>query len=319
LTSNGGWRRWYPVAGVLVGIIYGLALRLIATSRIAGPIMMLGYLVGGPYALGFLSVFVVENNRSCRSRDWLFLPWAPLTGALLGAILALLEGWICVVLFAPIGYALASAGGVTGGGAARALRTRRSKGVTMVCVAVLPFCIVPWEGPVFFRLEIRRVESTIDIHASPGVVWRNLARVPPIHTEELPASWGRRIGLPGPIETTLSQEGVGGVRRASFEGGVVFVDTVDVWEPAQRLGFSMRPVRVPRETLDEHVTVGGDYFDVIRGDYRLEPLANGVTRVHLSSQYRLSTDFNWYAHLWTDAAIANSHWTILSVIRRRCE
>jgi len=37
--------------------------------------------------------------------------------------------------------------------------------------------------------------------------------------------------------------------------------------------------RIPRETLDEHVTVGGEYFDVLRGDYRLEPLGNGVTRV----------------------------------------
>jgi hypothetical protein len=35
-----------------------------------------------------------------------------------------------------------------------------------------------------------------------------------------------------------SVEGVGGIRHASFEGGVLFVETVDVWEPERRLAFS---------------------------------------------------------------------------------
>jgi len=308
-------RTWLLVAGSLVGLVYGIAIRLIS-----GPgVMTLGFILAMPFALGFLAVFVVEREQAQKLGMWLRLPWVPLAAALVGMWLALIEGLICIAMFAPIALILASVGGVAGGLCARALRTRRSQGITLTCVAVVPFCIMPWEGPVFHRTVIREVENVIDIHAPPTVVWRNIERVPPIRTDELPVSWTRGVGFPDPVEATLSEEGVGGVRQASFKGGLLFVETVDAWQPQRRLAFTIRADRVPRATLDEHVTVGGAYFDVLRGEYRLETLANGVTRVHLSSQHRLSTDFNWYAQLWTDAVMADLQRNILSVIRQRCE
>src|SRR5205807_1245983 len=108
---------------------------------------------------------------------------------------------------------------------------------------------------------------------------------------------------PRPVEATLSHEGVGGVRHATFEGGVLFIETVDAWEPQRRLSFSIHAQtdRIPRTTLDDHVTIGGPYFDILRGTYELQPLGNGRTRLVLSSRHRLSTDFNWYSELWTNA------------------
>ena len=43
-----------------------------------------------------------------------------------------------------------------------------------------------------------------------------------------------------PVEATLSFEGIGGIRHASFEGGLVFIETVDRWEPSHVLAFSVR-------------------------------------------------------------------------------
>jgi hypothetical protein len=42
-------------------------------------------------------------------------------------------------------------------------------------------------------------------------------------------------------------------------------------------------------------------------------------RLHLSSQHRLSTDFNWYAHLWTDAVISDLQKRILYVVQQRSQ
>jgi hypothetical protein len=306
--------------GAGVGLAYGLAIRLAA--RLLGgdhSVMTVGFIFFMPLALGFLAVFFAEMKQAQRLWICVLLPWVPLAAALVAMYLAVLEGLICVVMFAPIGLVLASIGGLLGGLAGRFLRTRRSKGLTVACVAVFPFFMVPCEGQVFYHLEMRQVENVVDIHAPAAVVWRNIERVPPIHKDELPPSWSRRIGFPDPIEATLSHERVGGVREASFAGGVLFIETVDTWEPERRLAFSIRADRIPKETLDEHVTVGGPYFDVLRGEYRLEPLANGITRVHLSSQHRISTDFNWYAHLWTDAVMWDLQKNILFVVRRRCE
>jgi hypothetical protein len=308
------------IGGAGVGLAYGLTMRLAARFlNHDHAVMTIGFIVLMPLALGFLAVFFAERKQAQRLWTWMLLPWMPLATALVAMMLALLEGLICVVMFAPIGLVLSSIGGLLGGLAARFLRTRRSKGLTVACVAVFPFFMAPWEGQVLYHLEMRRVENVVDIHAPAAVVWRNIERVPPIHKDELPPSWSRSIGFPDPKEATLSHERVGGVREASFEGGVLFIETVDAWEPEHRLAFSIRADRVPKETLDEHVTVGGPYFDVLRGEYRLEPLANDITRVHLSSQHRLSTDFNWYAHLWTDAVMSDLQKNILYVVRRRCE
>ena len=162
--------------------------------------------------------------------------------------------------------------------------------------------------------------NVIDIKAAPDVIWNNIASVRAIRQKRL-ASWSHRIGFPNPVEATLSHEGVGGVRHATFTGGLYFLEKVNVWEPERRLGFTIAAQTdlIPPTTLDEHVRVGGPYFDALRGEYRLEPLGNGTTRLHLSSRHRISTDFNWYAHLWSDAVMFNLQKRILVVIRQRCE
>jgi hypothetical protein len=134
-------------------------------------------------------------------------------------------------------------------------------------------------------------------------------------------SWTHRVGFPRPIEATLSYEGVGGIRHATFERGVLFIETVTAWEPEHRLAFSIRAdsTNIPPTTFDEHVTIGGRYFDVLNGEYRLEPLGNGDILLHLTSEQRLSTDFNGYAGLWTDAVMQSLQTSILQVIQHRCE
>jgi hypothetical protein len=170
-------------------------------------------------------------------------------------------------------------------------------------------------------VDHRTVGTEIRIHAPASVVWRNIERVPAIRPEELKPTWTHRIGFPRPIEATLSHEGPGGVRHASFEHGLLFIETVTEWEPEHVLGFSIRADtrNIPKTTLDEHVTIGGRYFDVLHGEYRIEPLPDGGVDLHLSSAERLSTDFNGYAGMWSDAVMASLQQSILEVIRKRCE
>jgi len=152
------------------------------------------------------------------------------------------------------------------------------------------------------------------------VVWNNIKSVSAIQPTELPDSWVSRLGFPKPIAATLSHEGVGGVRQASFTGGLVFTETVNRWDPEQDLRFSIRANTdsIPKSTLDEHVTIGGAFFDVLSGEYRLEQRPDGIL-LHLSSRERLSTHFNPYAGVWTDAVMRAIQEQILVVERNRCE
>ncbi len=315
-------RRNLLILGAILGFMYGFGLRLLANSQAAPlAVMTIGFTCLMPFAMGCVTVYFAEIGEPRRIRTWIWLPWLPLMAALAATMLTLLEGLICVMMFVPLAMVLASLGGVLGGLAARLIRSHRAKNLTMACVIVLPLVTAPWEKQVFYHYEEREVVNVIDIQAPPEVIWRNIERVRAIRPDELPISWSHRIGFPDPIEATLSHEGVGGVRNATFAGGLFFLETVDVWEPGRRLGFSIvaQTDSIPATTLDEHVRVGGPYFDVLRGEYRIEPMGNGTTRLHLSSRHRVSTDFNWYAHLWTDAVMSDLQKRILHVIQRRCE
>jgi hypothetical protein len=313
---------WLLVASVAIGAAYGLFVRLLGVfNSDVLRVMSIGFIFFMPFALGCIVVYVTEIKRPQRVFTWIWLPWLSLLAALLGTVITMLEGFICIVMFLPVGLPLASIGGIVGGLAARYLRSRRAQGLAMACVFVLPFVTGPWEQKVFYRLEARQVENVVDIQAPVDVVWQNIERVRAIRREELPSSWAHAIGFPDPIEATLSHKGVGGVRNATFAGNLAFIETIDVWEPGRRLGFTIAAEtdKIPPTTLDEHVRIGGEYFDVLRGEYRLETLPGGATRLHLSSRQRLSTDFNWYAHLWTDAVMSDLQKRILYVVEQRCE
>jgi hypothetical protein len=312
------------VIGVVSGAAYGLFVRLGAQmfpQSNVFVVMSIGFVFLMPLGVGFVSVYIVERKEPQPVWMWAVISCLAILLGLVGTVMAVWEGYICVVMFAPIGLIVGLIGGLIAGFFLRRRHKRAAGFIPMACVMALPLLITPWEQSVLQSRQLRNVENVIEIHASSGVVWQNIERVAPIAESELRDSWSHRIGFPNPIEATLSREGIGGVRHATFERGILFIETIDTWEPQQRLGFSIRAQAdaIPRTTLDEHVTIGGQYFDVLHGEYRIEPLANGAVLLHLSSQHRLTTDFNWYAHLWTDAVMSDLQQRILLVVKKRAE
>ena len=282
-------------------------------------LLMLCFLLLIPMALGAVTAHFTPASASYAWRA----VWGPLTTVLLflaTSLLFRLEGMICVLIIFPLFLFTSWLGA-----ALYLILTRdkpnQNKTYTLAAFALLPFLLAPIEGLFTTPTDYRRVENTVVIAAPAAVVWRNIVRVAPIQAADLGSSVVDRLGFPRPVEATVTHEGVGGVRRATFERGVEFIETVDVWEPRRRLSFSIVPntATIPPTTFDEHVTVGGRFFDVLRGTYELEPAGPGRTRLILYSQQRLSTRLNPYAGLWTDFVMSEIQLRILSVIQRRCE
>jgi hypothetical protein len=322
------WARAYGLGG-FVGVLYGIMFRLATSNEFgvkhtANPIfavsatMTVSFLGLGSLCLGLLSVYPAERAEKRSEWLWPFLPIGPVTVACLLSVFFRVEGLICVLFALPGALICAALGGIIGGLLGRRNRIRSS---TLACVVLLPFLLAPLETMIAPPVETRTVANEIRIHAPAEVVWRNIERVPAIAPTEIRTTWAQHIGFPKPVEATLSYEGVGGVRHASFERGLMFIETVTAWEPENRLAFGIKAdtAKIPATTLDEHVTIGGHYFDVLDGEYSLETAPDGDTILHLKSEQRLSTDFNAYAGLWTDAVMRTLQGSILEVIRRRCE
>src|ERR1043166_8326074 len=201
--------------GAAVGALYGILIRFAFGSRVINQfvgVMSLAFLFVMPFVCGFIAVYFAEIRKQQSVVVWLLVPWLTILGGCAVMLLFLLEGWICIIMYLPVGLAFSSVGGVVAGLIARNKRLKRVGDITTACILFLPFVFGSIESLLFNRREIRTVENVIDVQASPAAVWNQIKTVPAIRKDELQTSWSHRIGFPDPIAATLSYEGVGGVQ-----------------------------------------------------------------------------------------------------------
>jgi len=167
------------------------------------------------------------------------------------------------------------------------------------------------------------VHNQILINAPADAVWKQIERVPTIQEQEQTHSYLHDLGFPRPLEATLSKPAVGGVRHATFESNILFVETVTEWDPPRTLSFSIVPeLAESQSAIVNSKILGGKYFDILEGSYYLEPVLgqNGEqTLLHLSSVQRVSTFYNLYSSLWTRWIMSQLQSYILRVIQQRAE
>lgn len=321
-------QRRLVAAGIATGLLHGLLTRWVfglhhpdgTTLGSAYTVMTSAFIFGAPLTMGFLAVWIAEREGPVGWKSRVMLPWVSSIAGLLATLLLEWEGLICVVMLAPVMLLLSTLGGLIAIGVRRAVG-RDGQLRCAVVVALLPFLAAPVEGLRSQSDEIIEVHNVIGVAAPPERVWREIRSVPRISEEEHSDSWLHRIGFPRPVEAVLQGEGVGSVRIAQFERGLVFVERVTEWKPSARLAFTIRAdtANIPPKTLDEHVKVGGPYFDVLDGAYEIEAAGDEKVLLHLSSRQRLGTRFNWYASLWTGRVMSELQSYILWIIKRRAE
>ena len=315
--------------GLALGVVYGLICRLLFHVKVVPPmphvpeglwaIMSVSFIYLVPLALGFLVIWFGETKKSWAAR--VFQPWLAGLAFMAAAIVLHLEGFICVILWLPLVFFMSTLGGILAGILRDLRASDGSKRLCVAAIALLPFVAGPLESLRERETEIRTAHTSIEIAASPAQVWRQIRSVPRITEAEHGPSWSHRLGFPRPTEAVLEGTGVGSVRYARFEGNLLFVEKVTEWEENRRLSFSIKAdtVNIPPATLDEHVTIGGPYFDVLHGTYWIEPLGPNRVRLHLSSDQRLATGFNVYAGWWTEWVMHDLQDYILRIIKARAE
>ena len=305
------WRA--SLFGALFGAGYGLVARaMVALSAFGGTfaVMTLGFLALVPVSMGYMTV------RPVRSPSRLFrvvAPWGPCGLVVLAAWLTGAEGTICIVMALPVMLPFSSIGGMLA-----ASKTGRTSAALPV-MALLPWVVMPLETGRSSPQRLVTTTTSIEINASPAAVWPLVVSVDSIKPSEQRTALFSTIGFPQPVAATLDRPGIGGVRTASFEGGIIFRETIIDWQPQRRIRFTITPDSIPPTTLDPHVTIGGPYFDVLTGTYDLQALTDGATRLILTSEHRVSTAFNPYAGWWADRVMRSIQSNILGVLRDRAE
>jgi hypothetical protein len=188
-------------------------------------------------------------------------------------------------------------------------------------VFALPLLLFPVEDAVSFSPGVYEAYTFIDIQAPSQTIWNNVLRVKQITAAEDKGTLTNLLGFPRPLKAELNYAGVGASRKAVFTKGLEFNEVVLDYEDQVKMHFSINAntYQIPSTTLDKHILIGGDYFNVTDGTYKLQQINSNTYRLHLYSHFTVTTSFNFYAGMWAGWIMKDIQNNILQVLKKRCE
>ena len=100
--------------------------------------------------------------------------------------------------------------------------------------------------------------------------------------------------------------------------GVHFDQHAVVFEPNRHLRWTYEFTEdsFPPNARDEHVEIGGLYFDVLDTEYVIEPLGANRSELIVRMRFRVSTHFNGYARSVASLLVSNFEETILELVAK---
>lgn len=305
----------------LVPVAYALGLRLffgMETWEELYSVMTVTFLVIGPVIVGALTTYLSPVERLKSTAYRFFTPWISSLIFLGITLLLSIEGWACWVMILPVYLLFASLGGLIGG--YLKMNSRKNR-LQISLLALSPLLLAPLESSIKTIPGTYKAYTSIDIKAEPDQIWPEVTRVRAIPVNQDKGWLTRNLGFPRPVRAELNYHGVGAYRKAIFTNGLVFHETVLEYAEAKKMVFQIKanPYEIPSTTLDKHVVVGGDYFDVLTGTYELEKIGAHTYRLHLYSHFQLKTTFNFYASWWARWIMQDIQNNILQVIKMRAE
>lgn len=306
---------WPIAAGALAGIV----LRLVYSGDSGGRYnaMMSAFVLLVPVVVGAVTVYVAELSAR---RTWGYYFFTAATANALfvvGTFVILIEGLICAVIALPLFAVVGGLAGIATGAVCRWTRWPRR---TVYGLAVLPILFGALEQYVSLPDETQSVERTLMIAAPAEQVWTQLLTARQIEPSEIDSAWMYRIGVPPPLSATTETQGGELVRHITMGRNIHFDQVSADWEAGRRVRWTYRfeADSIPPHVLDDHVRIGGPYFDLIDTEYSLAE-APGGTQLHVRMRYRVSTHFNWYAAAVARFFVGNFEEAALAFYARRAE
>ena len=279
----------------------------------------LSYIYVLPLVMGAVPALFSTREQLQAYKDYLLLPWGIVLTFFFLCFISGFEGMICLVIIAGPFVLLGSLGAFIA--KLVKLRSEANEAKLYVSLLLLPFFTLFVEG--FSRPvdQFHTVVTSVRIKAARAQVWPNIKNVRDIKAGEIAPHFIHLIGVPKPLDGALDYEGIGGIRRITWEKGIRFQEKITAWHDSTGFAYDINvdPASIPPSTLDEHVMIGGKYFDVVRGSYALAPAGPGHCLVTLICTYRITTNLPTYSRWWADFVLNDFNAMILEVVKRRSE
>lgn len=223
--------------------------------------------------------------------------------ALVLSYLFLKEGSICILMASPLLFSTVILGSLFG----RAIFINMNKTIQVSFAPVLiAWIVIDSLMPHYFHSQIT---DRVVIRAKPQKVWKYIGGYPAITTK--PDYWLFKMGLPAPVQSTISSKTVGADRKCIFEGNVVFDEKITELEPNKKLTFDV--THQPK-----YPEING-HFVLDRGQFLLHDNGDGTTTLIGTSWYQLKVYPSLYFDLWAQDVIRNVHLRVMNHVKELAE
>jgi uncharacterized membrane protein YhaH (DUF805 family) len=309
-----------PVGSAILVVLAGGALVLAMTQFSSALLKGYGWglFIGLPFVLGLFSSLVYGHHQPRSLTECIAVASFSVVFSCIVLFAAAVEGAICIAMAAPLALALAAMGAVLG------YLIQRRPGPSSHSAALL---LVLLGVPALMGAEridgivepVLPVVTSIDISAPPETVWRNVVTFSELPA---PAHWIFKLGFAYPTRATIVGHGVGAVRHCEFTTGP-FVEPITVWDEPRLLKFSVTsqpsPMKESSWYPDLHPAHLDDYLISKGGQFRLEPLPGGGTRLTGTTWYSHAIRPGWYWRPMSDWIIHRIHDRVLTHIKSLSE
>ena len=279
---------------------------------------------GIPFFVGFASALITSSRGLITFKQCAAGGLYAVAMVAAGVIIFRWEGFVCVLMAAPIVIPLVLLGSWAGYGVRRHYAEKKASGGVggKLSVAV---------GMGFFPLLLSKeiveppqfaehIETTeMVINGSPEQIWPlvcGLDKLPP------PTEILFRAGIAYPTEILCPQPTLGGNRICRLSTGDM-PERIAIFEPNRRFVFdvlstppTMKETSPYGELKTRHLK---GYYLCRRGEFDLIPMGKGRTKLVGTSWYanRIAPDIYWA--FWTQTIVEQVHVRVMSEIKRRAE
>ena len=308
-----------PMPWKLAAVLVGPAITVVTMAVSVNWLNEYGLVVFllAPMAIGATSAFLALRAEPARVGRAFGLALLSLLASGATLMLFALEGAICLLMAAPLILPTGLIGAAVGVTIAKStIRPGRPYGPA-VCVLILP--LLAAAEPHLPGSPLRSVTTTVIVNAPPETVWRQVVAFPDL-TE--PPEWFFRAGIAAPVGATIDGSGVGAVRRCRFTTGE-FVEPITTWDEPRLLAFDVarqpHPMAEVNPFGDPHPPHLDSALRSERGEFRLEPLPDGRTRLVGTTWYRLHMRPLDYWAILSDVIIHRIHARVLRHVKTLAE
>lgn len=276
-----------------------------------------GLFIWLPFVMGVVTTILYSYKSPLKGKISYSIPFLALMIFSIGLLVFAWEGLLCLIMVAPLSILCNFIGHILSNEILKKKNGGDHQTSSIILLISVPI-FMAFENAVKSVEKIRSVTTSVEIDASPEVIWKNVIEFPQLNK---PTEFIFKAGIAYPINATIHGKGVGAVRYCNFSTGS-FTEPITIWEEAKLLKFDVVDQPEPMKELSPYKIQPNHlhgYWVSKKGQFKLIRKSNGKTVLEGTTWYINKIKPGFYWNLWSAYIVHKIHQRVLKHIKQESE